>query len=104
MRHIRRFLTRLGLGSERRERGVRVPIFVGARLELDEVTLRGTARDIGLGGVFFETVVPLAAGVRGAIARDGSRDRVPVRVGWARRAGGEQPAGLGLVFESNDRK
>ena len=98
---IRQFFTRLGLASERRATGARVPVFVDARLELDEVVLHGTARDIGLGGVFFETSAPIAPGVRGALARAGSRDLVPVRVSWQKRAGEEGPGGLGLEFESN---
>lgn len=102
---FRRFLARLGLGSgERRKTGARVPVEVDARLELDEITLQGTARDIGLGGVFFATSAPIAAGLRGALARRGSKDMVPVRVSWSRRAGDEGPAGLGLEFESNVRK
>ena len=104
MRPIIRFLTRLGLMKEQRDTGARVPIHVGARLELDEVVVRGTARDISVGGVFFETTAPIAPGVCGALARDGSRDLVPVRVSWARRAEGGEPAGLGLEFESNRRR
>jgi hypothetical protein len=106
MRPIIRFLTRLGLklGREQRDLGARVPIHVGARLELDEVVVRGTARDISVGGVFFETAAPIAPGVRGSLARDGSRDLVPVRVTWSRRAADGEPAGLGLEFESNHRR
>ena len=66
--------------------------------------LHGTARDIGLGGVFFETSAPIAPGVRGSLARKGSRDLVAVRVSWQKRAGAEGPGGLGLEFESNHRR
>jgi hypothetical protein len=104
MAFIRGILSKLGLAGERRETGARVPVHVGARLELDEIVLRGTARDIGLGGVFFETSAPIAPGVRGALARDGSKDTVAVRVSWARPAGAEGPGGLGLEFESNHRR
>ena len=100
---IRRFFTRLGVLGERRETGARVPVFVDARLELDEIVLHGTARDIGLGGVFFETSAPIAPGVRGALARQGSRDLVPVRVSWFRPGSADLPGGLGLEFESNHR-
>ena len=103
MGSIRQFFTRLGMTSERRETGVRVPVFVDARLELDEIVLHGTARDIGLGGVFFQTSAPIAPGVRGALARAGSRDLVPVRVSWQKRDSSEGPGGLGLEFESNDK-
>ncbi len=99
MSSIRRVLSWLGLGSDRRATGVRVPIFVGARLELDVVVLEGTARDLSSGGVFFETKVPLAPGVRGALARHGSRDLVPVRVTWWRPATTVAPGGIGLQFE-----
>ena len=101
MHPIRTLLSVLGLARERRQTGARVPVFVDARLELDEVVLHGTARDIGLGGVFFETSAPIAPGVRGALARAGSRDLVAVRVSWQKRASPEEPAGLGLEFESN---
>ncbi len=103
MGSFRQFLSRLGLAGERRETGVRVPVSFGARLELDEIVLRGTARDIGVGGVFFETSAPIAAGVRGALAREGGRDLVPVRVSWTRHQSHEGPSGLGLEFESNRR-
>ncbi len=104
MGSIRQFFSRLGLAGERRETGARVPVFVDARLELDEVVLRGTARDIGLGGVFFETSVPVAPGVRGALARQGSKDGVPVVVTWQRRPSVKGPGGLGLEFASNRRR
>jgi hypothetical protein len=100
MAAIRRVLSRFGLLSDRRERGggQRRPIFVGARLELDEVTVHGTARDLSTGGVFFETSAPLAPGLRGALVREGSKDAVPVRVTWARRASAHARPGIGLQF------
>jgi hypothetical protein len=97
---LRRLLSRLGLASERRSTGQRVPIFVGAKLELDVITLEGTARDLSDGGVFLETSAPLAPGLRGLLSRKGSTEQIPVRVSWRRAAGGDQPAGLGLAFES----
>ena len=97
---FRSLLSRLGLASERRSTGERLPIFVGARLELDAVTLTGTARDLSDGGVFLETSAPLAPGLRGHLSRDGSGDRIPVRVSWRRSAHAGQPAGLGLAFEN----
>lgn len=99
MSSIRRFLSRLGILSERRATGIRVPIHVGARLDLDVVSLDGTARDLSAGGLFFETKVPLAPGLRGAVVRDGSRDLVPVRVTWWRPARDGAPGGVGLQFE-----
>jgi hypothetical protein len=96
---IRRFLAKMGLLPDRRGAGARTPIFVGARLELDVVTIEGTARDLGHGGVFFQTTVPVAPGVRGALARDGSRDLVPVRVSFWRPPSEHGPGGLGLAFE-----
>jgi hypothetical protein len=101
---MRNLLTRFGLASERRATGARVPVFVDARLELDEIVLHGTARDIGLGGVFFETSAPIAPGVRGSLARAGSRDLVAVRVTWQKASGTDGPGGLGLEFESNHRR
>jgi hypothetical protein len=98
---IQEFLTRYG--RERRKTGARVPVEVEARLELDEITLTGTARDIGLGGVFFATNAPIAPGVCGALARAGSRETVAVRVSWSRKGGDDGPAGLGLEFASNRR-
>ena len=104
MAFFRRVLSTLGLASDRRETGARVPVFVDARLELDEIVLHGTARDIGLGGVFFETSAPIAPGVRGALARQGSKDMVAVRVSWQRPSAPGTPAGLGLEFESTARR
>jgi hypothetical protein len=95
MRLYRRFLARIGL-AERRARGPRLPIFVGARLELDVVTVTGTARNLSAGGVFLETNVPIAPGVRGALVRDGSDERIPVRVAEIHRRGRR---GVGLSFE-----
>jgi hypothetical protein len=95
---MRRFLARLGLVRDRRT-AERTPIFVGARLELDVVTLRGTARDLAAGGVFFETSAPLAPGLRGHLARDGGTELLPVRVTWRRDGDIGIPAGIGLAFE-----
>lgn len=75
-----------------------MPIFVGARLELDAVTLHGTARDLGSGGVFFETTAPLAPGLRGHLARANGGEPIAVEVRWRRAAGPGQPAGIGLAF------
>jgi hypothetical protein len=72
---------------------------VGARLELDVVELSGTARDLGDGEVFFQTSAPIARGVRGTLRRDGSPDRLRVRVSYQRAPRPGRPAGLGLVFE-----
>lgn len=99
MKALRRWLARLGLVSDRRTTGDRIPIFVGARLELDVVEVSGTARDLSPGGVFFQTSAPLAPGVRGLLSRDGSREQIPVRVTWRRPASGKHPGGLGLEFE-----
>lgn len=96
---MHRFLTWCGLRGERRATGERLPIFVGARLELDVVTVEGTARDLSEGGVFFQTTAPLAPGLRGALVREGARERVPVRVTWRRDARDGEAAGLGLTFE-----
>ena len=93
MSRTRRLLTRLGIIRDRRTSGDRTPIFVGARLDLDVVTLRGTARDLSSGGIFFETSAPLAPGLRGVLAREGGGDPMPVRVSWR----GER--GIGLAFE-----
>jgi hypothetical protein len=92
-------LRRLGLLRDRRHRGQRTPVFVGARLELDVVELYGTARDLGAGGVFFATSVPLAPGVRGTLTREGGGEPVTVRVSWRREGGAGEPAGLGLAFD-----
>lgn len=89
----------MGLAAERRARGARTPIFVGARLELDVVEVSGTARDIADGGVFFATSAPIACGTRGRLRRDGSAERIPVRVTWQRPATHGQAPGLGLAFE-----
>lgn len=96
---MRRFFSRLGMARDRRSGGVRTPIFVGARLELDVITLRGTARDLGSGGVFFETSAPLAPGLRGHLAREGGAELLPVRVTWRREASAGLPGGIGLAFE-----
>jgi hypothetical protein len=53
--------------------------------------------------VIFVTKVPVAPGVRGALARKGCRDTVAVRVSWQRPASDRGPGGLGLEFESNRR-
>jgi hypothetical protein len=103
MSPIRKLLGWFGFG-ERRRTGARVPVEVDARLQLDEVVVTGTARDIGLGGVFFATSAPIAPGVSGSLARQGSRDAVRVRVSWARPAGPGVAPGLGLEFESNPRR
>jgi len=97
---LRRWMSRLGLAPERRATGNRIPIYVGARLELDAVTLTGTARDLGPGGVFLATSAPLAPGLRGMLQREGDGDWIPVRVSWRRDAAHGQPAGIGLAFES----
>ena len=101
MSRTRRFFSWLGLIHDRRATGRRLPIFVGARLELDVITLQGTARDLSSGGVFFETSAPLAPGLRGHLARTGGGEPVPVTVRWRRDEGAEpgKPAGLGLAFE-----
>lgn len=96
---MRRFFARLGLTRERRARGTRTPIFIGARLDLDAITLRGTARDLSSGGIFFETSAPLAPGLRGTVSREGGGDALPVRVSWRRDATPGHPAGIGLAFE-----
>ncbi len=96
---IRRVLSLMGLVGERRAAGARIPIFVGAHLELDVVEVSGTARDLADGGLFFATSAPIACGTRGHVRREGSRERVPVRVTWQRAASSGQPPGLGLAFE-----
>jgi hypothetical protein len=95
---MRRFFSWIGILQDRRD-GARTPIFVGARLELDVVTLHGTARDLAAGGVFFETSAPLAPGLRGELIREGGSERLPVRVSWRREPATGQPAGIGLAFE-----
>lgn len=87
------------LWSDRRASGARVPIYVGARLELDVVEIIGVARDAAAGGVFFATSAPIARGVRGRLRRDGHDEPVPVLVTGHRAASGSGPAGLGLAFE-----
>jgi hypothetical protein len=99
MSRMRRFFSRLGLIGDRRSTGDRLPIFVGARLELDAITLEGTARDLSSGGVFFQTSAPLAPGLRGVLARNGGPERLPVRVSWRRDAAIGAPGGIGLAFE-----
>lgn len=99
MRPLLRFLARPFRKGDRRA-ATRYPIFVGARLDLDVVSVTGTARDLGAGGVFFQTSAPLAPGLRGTLVRDGGADPVPVRVSWRRDAGHDGVAGLGLVFEA----
>lgn len=85
--------------SERRARGARLPIYVGARLELDVVEISGVARDLAAGGVFFATSAPIARGVRGRLRKDGHDERIPVLVTGYRAASAAGPAGLGLAFE-----
>ncbi|MCB9564485.1 MAG: PilZ domain-containing protein [Kofleriaceae bacterium] len=99
MTSLRRWMIRMGLLTDRRDRGDRTPIFVGARLELDVVSLTGVARDIGTGGVFFATSVPLAPGLRGRLSREDGRERIPVRVSWCRQARGGDRGGIGLAFD-----
>jgi hypothetical protein len=94
---IRRWLRRLL--SERRADGARLPIYVGARLELDVVEVHGVARDVAPGGVFFATSAPIARGVRGRLCQDGRAEPIAVRVTGHRAASGTRPAGLGLAFE-----
>lgn len=94
---IRRWLPRLT--AERRASAERMPIFVSARLELDVVDVDGVARDLDAGGVFFATSAPIARGVRGRLRRQGSDERIAVRVSWFRAASAGRPAGLGLAFE-----
>ncbi|HTJ47541.1 MAG TPA: PilZ domain-containing protein [Kofleriaceae bacterium] len=100
MSWIRRNLAKLGLMKDRRVTAARTPIFVGARLELDCVTVSGTARDLSAGGVFFETSAPLAPGLRGHLARSRDGEWIPVRVTWRRDAQPGKPAGIGLAFEA----
>jgi hypothetical protein len=95
---FRRTLSSWGILKDRRVNTARTPIFVGARLELDCVSVSGTARDLSAGGVFFETSAPLAPGVRGYLARSGGGEPIPVRVSWRRDAEPGRPAGLGLAF------
>lgn len=85
--------------SERRAINNRVPIYIGARLELDVVEVHGVARDVASGGVFFATSAPIARGVRGRLRQNGHAEAVPVRVTGHRRASATHPAGLGLAFE-----
>lgn len=99
MTWFRRTFAKLGLMKDRRAAAARTPIFVGARLELDCVSVTGTARDLSAGGVFFETSAPLAPGLRGHLARHGAGDWIPVRVTWRRDAEPGKPAGLGLAFD-----
>lgn len=94
---IRRWFRRLL--SERRADGARLPIYVGARLELDVVDVHGVARDLAPGGVFFATSAPIARGVRGRLRQDGGGAPIPVRVTGHRAAAPGRPAGLGLAFE-----
>ena len=94
---IRRWFRRLL--SERRAAGARVPIYVGARLELDVVELNGIARDLASGGGFFATSAPIARGVRGRLRKDGHDERIAVRVTGHRAASSSGPAGLGLAFD-----
>jgi hypothetical protein len=98
---LRRTLSRIGWLRDRRATVTRTPIFVGATLELDVVTLTGTARDLSTGGVFFATSAPLAPGLRGHLSRTGGGDPIPVTVCWRRGEDDEpgKPAGLGLAFE-----
>jgi len=99
-RWLRRSLSRLhhALRGDRRTTADRTPVFIGARLDLDVVSLTGTARDLSSGGVFFATAAPLAPGVRGQFTRPG-RAPVPVQVRWRRDHAPGQPAGIGLSFE-----
>lgn len=96
---IRRQLSRLGLLADRRTSATRTPIFVGATLELDVVSVSGTARDLSTGGVFFATAAPLAPGLRGHLARAGGGEPIPVQVRWRRGDEPGKPAGIGLAFE-----
>ena len=98
MSWFRRTLASWGIIKDRRAAAARTPIFVGARLELDVVTVSGTARDLSAGGVFFETSAPLAPGVKGHLARSGGGEPIPVRVSWRRNPAPGKPAGLGLAF------
>ena len=92
-------LRRLGLIRDRRARGDRIPVFVGARLEIGDLAIDGTARDLGAGGIFFETPVSLAPGLRGTLRRADGADPLVVRVSWHRREHRDAPAGLGLSFD-----
>lgn len=94
---IRRWFRRLL--SERRAATARLPIFVGACLELDVVEVHGVACDVAAGGVFFATSAPIARGVRGRLRQDGRDERIAVRVTGHRAASASRPAGLGLAFE-----
>lgn len=87
--------------ADKRHSGARVPIHQGAYLAFGERLIPGTARDLSLGGVFFETPAPIAIGSVGAIARTDSQAMVPVRVTWVRPASKLQDAGVGLAFESD---
>src|SRR5262249_46916611 len=91
-------LSRLGLLKDRRTSATRTPIFVGARLELDAVSVSGTARDLSAGGVFFETNAPLAPGLRGMLSGPPGGEPVAVGVRWGRPASRGKPAGIGLAF------
>jgi hypothetical protein len=83
-------LRRLGILRDRRA-SARTPEMVDAHLELDDLDLHGATSDLGDGGVFFETSVPLARGLHGTLIRDGGP--VNVRVTWRREQG------VGLAFE-----
>ena len=83
---------RLGLLRDRRA-SARTPVFVDARLELDAIDLDGVARDLGDGGVFFETTAPLAPGLRGTLIRERGGEPVNVRVSWRRERTGDQDGG-----------
>lgn len=109
MRPLLEKLKQLVHHMEKRESGARVPIHQGAYLAFGERVVVGTARDLSLGGVFFETRVrqgepprhpPLAVGAYGEICRMDSQATVPVRVTWVRDEGHPHGPGVGLAFVS----
>jgi hypothetical protein len=89
-------LRRLGLFRDRRA-SARAPVTVDARLELDALDLSGVARDLGEGGIFFETDTPLSPGLRATLVRGDTP--ATVRVTWQREAHGAQAAGVGLAYD-----
>ena len=86
-----------------RRRQPRVPLCRPALLRVGVLSVAGTVRDVGVGGLFLASDVLVEAGERGQLELP---DLAPVgvRIVWTRGSIHPLGQGLGMVFEQRDLK
>jgi hypothetical protein len=87
-------------GPQNRRRGRRAPVAEAAALRAGDLTLHGTLSNLSEGGAYLSTRILIEVGEAGVLESCGAC--VDVEVVWLRGAGHDRPAGMGLIFTSDD--